>query len=56
LSSENGWTWREIGQMTKYRCLVAAGAKCPEDGKLKLTPEESESWMRQRRKREADGI
>ena len=44
--------------MTKYRAMIAAGAFCPEDGtKLKLTPEQSEAWLRlKRRERATDGV
>lgn len=37
--------------MTKYRLMVAAGAYCPEDGSRKLTKEESQSYVQQRRNR-----
>jgi hypothetical protein len=31
LAEKYGWTFEEIGRMTMYQVLVAAGAWCPED-------------------------
>jgi hypothetical protein len=31
LAQEYGWTFEQIGEMTMYQALVAAGAWCPED-------------------------
>lgn len=50
--TESGVTWQQIGQMTKYQFLIAAGAKCPEDGRLKLSKDEAAEYMRQKQRRQ----
>jgi hypothetical protein len=44
IAARYGWTLQQMGELTYYQAMVMAGAICPEDGRIRLTPDQSRHW------------
>jgi len=49
--NEKGLSIREVWRLTEYQAMILAGAFCPEDGRVKLTPEQQAQWKAWKKKR-----